>query len=103
MKTADKPLFHQNQIVLSNYHASQSQVQTILEEMEQNFTTMNDKIMAQIALMDTRLKSSLKCALMTTTFFRVMNIAMSIYIRLDNMEQTVSELILKSGIDPTTL
>ena len=68
MKTADKPLFHQNQIVLSNYHASQSQVQTILEEMEQNFTTMNDKIMAQIALMDTRLKSFLQIALMTTTF-----------------------------------
>ena len=61
-KTADNRLFQQ--IVLSRV----TQVQTILEEMEQNFTTMNDKIMAQIALMDTRLKSFWQIALMTTTF-----------------------------------
>ena len=36
------------------FYLSFSQVQTILEQMEENFTAMNDKIMAQIGLMDTR-------------------------------------------------
>ena len=42
------------------------QVQTILEEMEQNFSAMNDKIMAQMALMDTRSGNNITQHISTT-------------------------------------
>ena len=91
-----------------------SQVQTILEQMEENFTAMNDKIMAQIGQMDTRQVSNTEntenyinplwyFVMRSLYYLYFFTIFTSLLSRLENVEQTVSELILKSGIDPSTL